>query len=72
MKDEIVKKALELGFDDCRITSAVPPERGARFQEWIASGQHGTMGYLERNAFKRVDPDEVLNGARSIITVATS
>jgi epoxyqueuosine reductase len=30
------------------------------------------MGYLERNAFKRVDPNEVLNEAKSIITLATS
>ena len=72
MKDLIVKKALEIGFDDCRTTTAAPPERGSHFLEWIANGQHGTMGYLQRNSFKRVDPDQVLNGARSIITLATS
>lgn len=30
------------------------------------------MGYLERNAFKRVDPNEVLRGAKSVIVLATS
>ena len=30
------------------------------------------MGYLERNAFKRVDPNEVLRGAKSVIVLAAS
>ena len=30
------------------------------------------MGYLERNAYKRIDPDKVLPGARSIVTLAAS
>ena len=72
MKTEIVRKARELDFDDCRITSAAPPEHAARFQEWIAQGRHGAMGYLERNAFKRVNPNEVLAGAKSVIVLATA
>ena len=30
------------------------------------------MGYLARNAHKRVDPQQVLAGAKSIITLAAS
>jgi len=30
------------------------------------------MGYLERNAFKRIDPQEVLENARSVIVLAAS
>ena len=30
MKEAIRQVALELGFDDCRFTTAEPPERGAR------------------------------------------
>ncbi len=63
---------MELGFDDCRVTTASPPETAAKFQSWLAAGCHGTMGYLERNAFKRIDPHEVLRGAQSVITLATS
>lgn len=72
MKELIRAKALELGFDDCRFTSAAPPEHAPEFREWIAAGKHGAMGYLERNAFKRVEPNAVLDQARSIITLATS
>jgi epoxyqueuosine reductase len=72
LKELIRQRALELGFDDCRFTNADPPPNAAAFAEWIKTGQHGLMGYLERNAFKRMDPQEVLAGARSLIVLGTS
>jgi epoxyqueuosine reductase len=72
MKESIRQRALELGFDDCRFTTANPPDHAAEFQKWIAEKQHGEMGYLERNAHKRINPQEVLAGAKSIITLAVS
>jgi epoxyqueuosine reductase len=72
MKERIQQRATDLGFDDCRVTTAEPPASSAFFQRWLAAGRHGTMGYLERNAEKRVDPNKVLPGARSIISLAIS
>jgi len=72
MKEVIRRRALELGFDDCRFTTANPPESAAHFQQWLATGQHGEMGYLARNAHQRVDPQQVLSDARSIISLAAS
>lgn len=72
MKERIRARAGELGFDDCRFTTAAPPESAAHLQTWLAAGLHGSMAYLERNAFKRVDPQQVLPGAASIATLATS
>ncbi|HAV63283.1 MAG TPA: tRNA epoxyqueuosine(34) reductase QueG [Verrucomicrobiales bacterium] len=72
MKAAIHERALELGFDDCRITTAANPDHAAQFSDWLADGRHGEMGYLQRNAHKRVDPQEVLPGAKSIITLAVS
>ena len=72
MKAEIIKKARELGFDECRVTTAEPPPHADAFRDWIAAGRHGAMGYLERNAFKRVDPNEVLAGAKSVIVLAAA
>ena len=72
MKELIYAKARELGFDDCRVTTAEAPPHAAEFQEWIAAGRHGAMGYLERNAFKRVNPNEVLAGARSVVALAVA
>jgi len=72
MREPIRQYALELGFDVCRFTSAVPPESALRFQRWLADGKNGEMAYLQRNAEKRVDPQCVLPGAATIVTLAAS
>jgi epoxyqueuosine reductase len=72
MKEVIRERARDLGFDDCRFTTAAAPESAPRLQRWLELGYHGEMAYLARNAAKRVNPDLVLAGARSIITLATS
>jgi epoxyqueuosine reductase len=72
MKAAISQRAQELGFDDCRVTRAAPPQSAPQFQQWLAEGQHGEMAYLERNAHKRVDPQKVMPGAKSVITLAVS
>jgi epoxyqueuosine reductase len=72
MKTAVRQRALELGFDDCHFTSANPPDHAAEFQQWLAQKQHGEMNYLERNAHKRVNPQEVLRGAKSVVVLAVS
>jgi epoxyqueuosine reductase len=72
MKEAIFERAKILGFDDCRVTDAQPPETGRMFERWLEEHRHGEMAYLLRNAHKRVDPQKVLNGARSILTLAVS
>jgi epoxyqueuosine reductase len=72
MKEKIRQRALELGFDDCRFTTADVPASAGQFQNWLAEKRHGEMAWLERTAAKRVDPQRVLSGARSVITLAVS
>jgi epoxyqueuosine reductase len=72
MKSAIRQRALELGFDDCRFTTADAPASAGHFQTWLANKHHGEMAWLERNAPKRVDPQKVLAGANSVICLATS
>jgi epoxyqueuosine reductase len=72
VNDAIRERARELGFDDCRFATAVTPATASQFTEWLAKKQHGEMAYLERNAHKRVDPQQVLPGAKSIISLAVS
>ncbi|MDB6041424.1 MAG: tRNA epoxyqueuosine(34) reductase QueG [Verrucomicrobiales bacterium] len=71
-EDLIKARADELGFNDCRITSADAPKHVAEFRAWLKENRHGEMAYLERNAAKRVNPELVLPEARSIITLATN
>jgi epoxyqueuosine reductase len=70
MKAAIRQRAHELGFDDCRFATADPPASAGQFQNWIAAGQHGEMSWLERTAPKRIEPQRVLPGARSVICLA--
>jgi len=72
MKAAIRQRALELGFDDCRFTKADAPASAEQFQKWLTERQHGEMAWLERNAPKRVDPQRVLPGARSVICLTAS
>jgi epoxyqueuosine reductase len=72
MKEAIRQRALELGFDDCRFTSAAAPESAAHLQDWLAAGKQGEMAWLARNAEKRTDPQRVLPGIKSIISLAVS
>lgn len=72
MKNLIQEKARELGFDACRFTTATPPDHAGYFQSWLAAGHHGQMGYLQRNAPKRVEPSLVLQNASTLITLAVS
>ena len=72
MKAAIQNKARELGFDLCRVTSAAPPATAPQLERWLAEERHGEMGWIARNAAKRVDPQLVLPGARSIVCLAAS
>jgi epoxyqueuosine reductase len=72
MKAAICERARELEFDGCRVTTAEVPDSARQFERWLAQGRHGEMGYMERSAHKRMDPRQVLAGARSIITLAVS
>lgn len=72
MKEAVQRRAAELGFDACRVTSAAPPESAPRLLEAIAEGRHGEMAWIARNAEKRVAPDKVLPGIRSVVVLAAS
>ncbi len=72
MKEAVRRKALELGFDACRFAAAAPPDHAAEFQRWLAEGSHAGMEWMSRNADKRVDPQLVLPGARTVVLLAAS
>jgi epoxyqueuosine reductase len=67
----IVKEiARDLHFDFCGIARAEFLEDEApRFEAWLKKGYHGAMGYLEKNFDKRMDPRQLVPGARSVISL---
>jgi epoxyqueuosine reductase len=72
MKERIRQRALELGFDDCRFTSANAPASAEKFQNWVTEKKYGEMSWIERNAEKRVEPQKVLVDAKTAICLAVS
>lgn len=72
MKETIRDRARQLGFDDCRFTTAKPPDHADAYQRWLDQGRHGELGWLERNAHKRLDPTEIVPDAKSIVCLTTS
>ena len=68
----IKSEALRLGFDICGIAKADPiSDRTIQaYNSWIEEEKHGTMQYLERNCEKRFNPTLLVEGCRSIISVA--
>ena len=70
MRARLAKEAEALGFTALGV-SAVPVDlRQAYYREWIASGQHGSMGWMERNNERRLQPEALIPEARSVIMVS--
>ena len=72
LKDELVSRALALGFHECRVAAARPAAHRELYEQWIAEGKHGDMAWLARNTERRGDPCVVVPGARSVIVLAMS
>lgn len=62
--------AAELGFALCGICEADETDHRRHVLDWLARGRHGTMRWLAENVELRMDPRELLPGARSVICVA--
>ncbi len=62
--------ALAEGFDAAGVAALAPAATGAAFRRWIARGDHAGMAWLERRVERRLDPRELLAGARSALCVA--
>ncbi len=71
LKQAVKEEALALGFSVAGVVSARPSRRLEAYQQWIAQGFHGEMGYLARpdRQARRNDLDVILPGVRSIICV---
>lgn len=61
--------ARELGFQDTGIADTNLSDYAPRYRRWIGQRFHGTMGYLERNVDKRLDPAQLEPGTIRVISV---
>lgn len=67
IKDE----ANNLGFLFCGISKAgFLEEEAPRLESWLAGGYQGEMNYMNNHFDKRLDPRLLVDGAKSVISVA--
>jgi epoxyqueuosine reductase len=63
-------EAHRLGFDFVGISKAEYMEEEARrLEEWLNKGMQGEMGYMENHFDKRVDPRQLVPGAKSVVSL---
>jgi len=67
---KIKQLATSLGFEFCGIAKAVKLEEDARrLEQWLNKGMHGKMQYMENHFDLRIDPQKLVPGAKSVITL---
>jgi epoxyqueuosine reductase len=66
----IKNTAASLGFDYCGIAKAEKLNDDARrLEQWLSKGMHGSMQYMEKYFDLRIDPAQLVPGAKSVITL---
>ena len=66
----LLEAAERLGFAHVGVCPAEPVDRREQLSNWLDEGKHGEMNYLSDRVEAMLDPESVLEGARSIICVA--
>ena len=69
--DALRAHALTLGFDVCGVAPLHAVERIDYLRTWVDRGYAGDLHYLTRSVAARLDPAQVLSGARSAIVTGT-
>ncbi len=69
---DIKREALSLGFSACGVSRAerISPEAEREYLDWLNRGGNADMDYLNRNLDKRFDPRLLVEGVKSIVSVA--
>jgi epoxyqueuosine reductase len=62
-------EAQALGFHSLGVASVPIDLRRDYYLKWIAEGQHGSMGWMERNNDRRLQPEMLIPEARCILVL---
>ncbi|HUU21998.1 MAG TPA: tRNA epoxyqueuosine(34) reductase QueG [Phycisphaerae bacterium] len=66
----VKKLAVEAGFARAGVAAAGEVGEAERLKTFLDRGYHGGMGYMARNLSKRLRPDRLVGGARSVLCLA--
>ena len=67
--DRLREKALELGFTAIGVTDPDVSQHVSFLDNWLESGFHGSMEWLERHLDLRKDPTRLVPGTQRVISV---
>jgi epoxyqueuosine reductase len=71
LSEKIKTEAYRLGFAACGIAEIMPPENESEHvKRWLESQYNGEMKYMENHFAVRLDPARLLEGAKSVISLA--
>ena len=70
LTEKITQTARSLGFIGIGFTSPVRPAFFDQFASWLSARKNADMSWLERNLHLREDPSLLLEGCRTIISLA--
>ncbi len=72
--EKVKEAARKVGFSACGLApaKAVSEERAREYRNWIAEGRHADMEYLSRNVEKKLNPTLLVEGARTVVSVAVN
>lgn len=69
LSSQIKEKAEEIGFFKIGAARAESLSRLNFLESWLQEGKHGEMSWMERTKEKRLNPDLVLEGVRTVLVV---
>lgn len=70
LTDSIRVEALRLGFLECGFSEVRDLEElKPVYSSWLDKGYHATMGYMERNVDKRLNPALLVENSKSVISL---
>ncbi len=72
LTERIKQQALRAGFDNSAVCPAIRLDAYPRFQEWLQRGYAGKMHYLEARAEAYANPQQVMEGVRSLLVLTTN
>ena len=70
--DTVKAEAARLGFSACGLAPAAPlPEAAAaHYRRWLEAGCQADMSYLANNLEKRLNPQLLVEGAKTVVSLA--
>ncbi len=71
-QEELRERLQALGFDEVRFASAAEVGGAEILHEWLRDGLHADMDWMRRTEDKRVNPEHVLAGVKTVILLGVN